>query len=93
MLRYCKIGAPKIIPASFFVSVAYNCWAFRRQGAEINPVSGKNHEMAYECGSDVAMEQRGKNDAGNTNETTDQPTSREMVLQTPVSEEEFVIFG
>ena len=28
----CKIGAMNRLPASFFVSVAYNCWAFRRQG-------------------------------------------------------------
>ena len=28
----CKIGAINRLPASFFVSVAYNCWAFRRQG-------------------------------------------------------------
>ena len=26
----CKIGVMNRIPASFYVSVAYNCWAFRR---------------------------------------------------------------
>ena len=30
----CKIGVMHRIPASFFVSVAYNCWAFRRLGSE-----------------------------------------------------------
>jgi fumarate hydratase class I len=28
----CKIGARNRLPASFFVSVAYMCWAFRRRG-------------------------------------------------------------
>ena len=28
----CKVGVMNRLPASFFVSVAYNCWAFRRQG-------------------------------------------------------------
>src|SRR4051794_13669909 len=28
----CKIGARNRLPASYFVSVAYMCWAFRRRG-------------------------------------------------------------
>ncbi len=28
----CKIGARNRLPASFFVSVSYMCWAYRRQG-------------------------------------------------------------
>jgi len=28
------------LPASFFVSVAYDCWAFRRLGVELNASSG-----------------------------------------------------
>jgi fumarate hydratase, class I len=28
----CKIGAQNRLPASFFVSVSYMCWAYRRQG-------------------------------------------------------------
>ena len=28
----CKVGAYHRLPASFFVSVAYDCWAFRRLG-------------------------------------------------------------
>ena len=31
-LGSCKIGARNRLPASFFVSVAYMCWAFRRRG-------------------------------------------------------------
>lgn len=43
----CKIGAMNRIPASFFVSVAYNCWAFRRQGVIINPKTGKITDWLY----------------------------------------------
>jgi len=31
-----KIGAANRLPASFFVSVSYMCWAYRRQGVELN---------------------------------------------------------
>ena len=36
----CKIGVINRIPASFFVSVAYNCWAYRRLGVIVNPENG-----------------------------------------------------
>lgn len=36
----CKIGALNRLPASFFVSVAYNCWAFRRLGVRLNAKTG-----------------------------------------------------
>ncbi len=32
----CKIGVLNRLPASFFVSVSYMCWAYRRQGAIID---------------------------------------------------------
>jgi len=32
-----KIGVANRLPASFFVSVSYMCWAFRRQGVELDP--------------------------------------------------------
>lgn len=32
-----KIGALNRVPASYFVSVSYMCWAFRRQGVVLNP--------------------------------------------------------
>lgn len=34
-LMGCKIGALNRLPASFFVSISYMCWAFRRQGAKV----------------------------------------------------------
>lgn len=35
-----KIRAANRLPASFFVSVSYMCWAFRRQGVTLNPAGG-----------------------------------------------------
>jgi fumarate hydratase class I len=34
------IGSLSRVPASFFVSVAYMCWAFRRRGAVLGPEGG-----------------------------------------------------
>ena len=36
----CKIGALNRLPASFFVSVAYDCWAFRRLGVVLDASTG-----------------------------------------------------
>ena len=35
-----KIGALSRLPASFFVTVSYMCWAFRRRGAVLSPSGG-----------------------------------------------------
>ncbi len=32
----CKIGARNRLPASFFVSIAYMCWAYRRRGVVLD---------------------------------------------------------
>ena len=32
----CKIGTLNRLPASFYVSISYMCWAFRRQGVKLN---------------------------------------------------------
>src|SRR5580698_8290641 len=36
----CKITAANRLPASFFVSVAYDCWAYRRLGVRLDASSG-----------------------------------------------------
>lgn len=36
-LGACKIGHLNRLPASYFVSVAYMCWAFRRRGVVLGP--------------------------------------------------------
>src|ERR671912_1592666 len=43
----CKIGALNRLPASFFVSVAYDCWAFRRLGVQLDPRSGEIRRWLY----------------------------------------------
>ena len=32
----CKVGVQNRLPASFFVSVAYDCWAYRRLGVVLD---------------------------------------------------------
>src|SRR3954469_6205105 len=43
----CKIGALNRLPASFFVSVAYDCWAFRRLGVMLNASTGAIDRWLY----------------------------------------------
>src|SRR5437016_5897299 len=42
----CKIGKLNRLPASFFVSVAYMCWAFRRRGINLD-AAGNASEWLY----------------------------------------------
>ena len=42
----CKIGALNRLPASFFVSVAYDCWAFRRLGVDARRDDRRDHVVA-----------------------------------------------
>ncbi len=43
----CKIGAANRLPASFFVSVAYDCWAFRRLGVRLDAATGAITKWLY----------------------------------------------
>jgi fumarate hydratase, class I len=43
----CKIGAANRLPASYFVSVAYECWAFRRLGVRLDAASGAITKWLY----------------------------------------------
>ena len=43
----CKIGALNRLPASFFVSVAYDCWAFRRLGVRLDARDGSIKEWLF----------------------------------------------
>jgi len=38
----CKITAANRLPASFFVSVAYDCWAFRRPAVRSMPLRAQS---------------------------------------------------
>ncbi|MFA4044189.1 MAG: hypothetical protein HZRFUVUK_000975 [Candidatus Fervidibacterota bacterium] len=46
-LLSCKVGKLHRHPASFFVSVAYMCWAYRRHGIVIDVKSGEIKRMLY----------------------------------------------
>src|SRR6266700_3831890 len=74
----CKIGALNRLPASFFVSVAYDCWAFRRLGVELNAQSGAIDTWLYRDPSHPIipmLDQAGY-----------QRTGREVALRAPLSE-------
>jgi len=43
----CKVTAANRLPASFFVSVAYECWAFRRLGVRLDAPSGAITKWLY----------------------------------------------
>jgi len=43
----CKIVAANRLPASFFVSVAYDCWAFRRLGVRLDAAGGAITQWLY----------------------------------------------
>lgn len=43
----CKVTAANRLPASFFVSVAYDCWAFRRLGVRLDAVNGAISQWLY----------------------------------------------
>jgi fumarate hydratase class I len=46
----CKIGALNRLPASFFVSIAYDCWAFRRLGVTLDAATGAIADWLYREG-------------------------------------------
>ncbi|WP_223068594.1 fumarate hydratase [Paenibacillus caui] len=84
----CKIGAMNRLPASFYVSVAYNCWAFRRQGVLIDPATGRIDSWIYENGSNVAMSMSEQAKQQELQEQSAASSAREVVLHTPITEEQ-----
>jgi fumarate hydratase class I len=43
----CKVTAANRLPASFFVSVAYDCWAYRRLGVRLDAENGAITSWLY----------------------------------------------
>jgi fumarate hydratase class I len=77
----CKIGVMNRIPASFFVSIAYNCWAFRRLGVVLDH-DGEIKRWLYKDERKIEEE---------VNQVVEQAKSegaREVALQAPISEEQ-----
>jgi fumarate hydratase class I len=75
----CKIAAANRLPASFFVSVAYDCWAFRRLGVRLDASSGAITRWLYR---DPDQQVRRMATAEGF-----PLTGREIHLQAPLSEE------
>src|SRR5690606_24955561 len=78
------------LPASFFVSVAYNCWAFRRQGVLLDGASGGIKDWLYPAGSEVPM-QAGEPAAAQSADAAaavNTEQRREVRLKTPLTEEQ-----
>jgi fumarate hydratase class I len=75
----CKIGSYHRLPASFFVSVAYDCWAFRRLGVILDTKTGAIKRWLYK--EDTPARKMAK-------ETGLPLTGREVILTTPISEEQ-----
>src|SRR5688500_2951895 len=79
----CKIGALNRLPASFFVSVAYDCWAFRRLGVRIDASTGAITSWMYrDAGKSAPMLAPEVVAAGFPR------TGREVPLQAPITEEQ-----
>jgi len=76
----CKIAAANRLPASFFVSVAYECWAFRRLGVRLDAASGAITRWLYRD-PDRPVEKLAKIEGFPL-------TGREIRLDTPLSEEQ-----
>ncbi len=74
----CKIGVLNRLPASFFVSVAYECWAFRRLGVVLDPVSGEIRKWQYREQDEIKKLAAGQGF---------QLTGKEVVLEAPITEE------
>ena len=75
----CKIGAYHRLPASFFVSVAYDCWAYRRQGVVLDGSTGSIKRWLYKDDSPTMRMAK---------EESLPLTGREVTLTTPLSEEQ-----
>ena len=76
----CKVGVLNRLPASFFVSVAYDCWAFRRLGVVLDASSGAITSWLYRDPSHPIIPMLDQ--AGFTR------TGREVALKAPLSEQD-----
>src|SRR3989304_1978512 len=75
----CKVTARNRLPASFFVSVAYDCWAYRRLGVLLDAESGAIKKWLYR--DPARPVEKLVSGAGF------QVSGREIRLETPLTEE------
>ncbi len=76
----CKIGALNRLPASFFVSVAYDCWAYRRLGVVLDARTGAITRWLYRDPTSPVIPL--------ADQAGIQRTGREVALRTPLTEEQ-----
>lgn len=77
----CKIGVMDRIPASFYVSVAYNCWAYRRMAVDVDAISGEVQNWHYSEGEKLSFHE-------NESEDKSLQATRTVELTAPISEEQ-----
>jgi fumarate hydratase class I len=73
----CKVGVMNRIPASFYVSVAYNCWAFRRLGVILDTDTGEIKQWMYRDKPEAMHRSEGGFNTDNA-----------IVLQAPIADEQ-----
>lgn len=76
----CKIGVMHRIPASFYVSVAYNCWAFRRAAINIDAETGEILDWHYQEGEKI--------DFAEAAQAQPKKDSKVVELTAPISEKD-----
>ena len=76
----CKIGVQNRLPASFFVSVAYDCWAFRRLGVVLDAKTGAIKRWLYRDPASPLITM--------ADQAGFQRTGREVALRSPLTEEQ-----
>lgn len=76
----CKIGVMDRLPASFFVSVAYNCWAYRRMAVDINPATGEITNWHYQEGEKITFKDEPKSETASD--------AKVVKLTAPITEEQ-----
>jgi fumarate hydratase, class I len=76
----CKIAAMNRLPASFFVSVAYDCWAFRRLGVVLDAETFAIKRWLYRDPASPVVHM--------ADQAGVKRTGREVRLQAPITEEQ-----
>jgi fumarate hydratase class I len=76
----CKVGALNRLPASFFVSVAYDCWAYRRLGVVLDSKTGEIKRWLYRDAASPVVHM--------ADQSGFPRTGREVALRTPITEEQ-----
>src|SRR5262245_56518645 len=76
----CKVGVQNRLPASFFVSVAYDCWAFRRLGVVLDARTGAISKWLYRDPANPMIHM--------ADQAGFQRTGREVALQSPLTEQQ-----